>query len=96
MTFEKVTSSQIHSIAHDPETQELHVRFRCSKCAGEGHPEGSEFACDRCGGSGVSSHYRYFGVGSDIHGAVKGAESVGSAFHQHIKKGGYEFEKVKA
>lgn len=38
--------------------------------------------------------YRYQGVEPDIAAKVEGADSIGRALNEHIKQGGYEFEKI--
>jgi hypothetical protein len=84
--FEKVESSQIHSMAHSPDDGTMTVRFRCAGCAGQGKPEGSDFGCERCGGTGVGLRYRYTGVSKEKYVAVRDdPESVGKAFHRLIK-----------
>lgn len=96
MSWVSHDSSQLHSSSYDPVEETLTVRFRCGSCAGKGKPEGSEFGCDKCGGKGHGDPYKYKGVPVEAYVAVRDAESVGAAFHQHIKKAGYEFERVKA
>jgi hypothetical protein len=72
-------------MSHNPETNELHVRFLC-KCAGDG--------CERCGSTGFSSEYAYDGVPAEKHEAIKSADSVGSMFHALIKKGGHAYRRI--
>lgn len=86
------SSSQIFSTAYEPVDQLLTVRFKCGSCKGSG---GNCADCPRCDGRGwTKPEYRYKDVPADKYGAVRDADSVGSAFHTHIKKGGYAFEKV--
>jgi len=87
-------SSQIHSSAYDGDTQQLFIRFNCPSCKGNGKAEGSEFGCEKCAGTGFSSSYVYDAVPAEVAAKVREAESVGSAFHQAIKKGGYAYKRL--
>lgn len=85
-----VSSTQLHSLQYSPEDSTLDVRFLCGSCHGKGGD------CKKCSGWGHSSHYRYAGVPVEKYIAVRDdKESVGKAFHVHIKKGDYKFERVK-
>ena len=89
------SSSQVHSTSYDPVEQQMEARFVCGGCAGQGKPEGSEFGCEKCGGQGFSSHYRYFDVPQESYLAVRDAESVGKALNEHIKKPKLRFERLR-
>ena len=88
------SSSQVHSTSRDAAEQTMDVRFNCGGCKGAGKPDGSEFGCEKCNGSGYTSHYRYFDVPDEVYAGVRDAESVGRALHEQIKKAGYRFERV--
>ena len=88
----KMESSQIHSIGYDPVEQVMEARFNCRHCGpGAPHPN-----CQHCHGTGHTGTYSYAGVPVEAYAAVRDAKqqggSVGSAFHQHIKKAGFKFE----
>lgn len=101
MAFIKVSSSQVHSLSHDPVEETLHVRFLCTKCRDKVAED-----CPSCKGNGFSSTYRYDGVPSAVYAAIRDSESVGAALNKHLKKGdplpdgrhhkpgGYKFDKV--
>lgn len=65
-----VTSSQIVSIGHNPQTLEMDIEFKPFKPK-EGEP---------------NPVYRYQNVTPEIHHAIVNAESIGREVNQRIKK----------
>lgn len=66
-----VTSSQIESIGHNPETQELDIEFKRFSKKGQTEKQ--------------NTVYRFQNVTQDEHAALIGAESIGRHFGQNIK-----------
>jgi len=85
MEHQDIKSSQLKSLAYDPETRTLEVRFKCSCQRGAAMP------CARCGGAGHIGTYSYANVPPEHVEAIRAAESAGSTFHKLIKQGGYKF-----
>ena len=87
MTRYAVRSSQIKFIGYDPATSTLEVEF-CSPKAelseGELVPTVARPA----------SLYEYKGVPASVVAELLFADSIGHAFHQLIKLGGYEYRKL--
>lgn len=98
--FVKVDSSQIHSLAYRPDDQILHVRFLCPSCKGKSCED-----CPKCKGRGHASEYCYEGVPASVYGKVRDGHhsklskdnpaSVGRAFGEHIRGGGFNFKRIK-
>lgn len=96
--FVKVSSSQLHSMQYSPEDQILHVRFLC-------HCKGETENCPKCRGEGHSSEYRYSDVPASVYGKVRDGHhgklskdnpaSVGKAFGEHIRAGGFNFKRIR-
>lgn len=94
----KVASSQIHSLHYNPVDQILHVRFLC-------HCKGKTEGCPKCGGHGHSGEYKYDGVPQAVYGKVRDGHhsklsesnpaSVGKAFGEWIRGGGFNFKRIK-
>ncbi len=85
MDMRPVSSSQVHSVGYDPDSQTLHVKFkdRTNK-AGDVIP---------------GSTYAYSGVPPEVHAGLLAADadekqSVGSHFGKNIRGGGYSYRKV--
>lgn len=78
-----VTSSQLVSVGHQPETQTLEVEFHPTKKQKEDGEPGSL--------------YQYANVGTAFHAALIGAESVGSFFINQIKRrpDAFPFTKIR-
>ena len=74
MTHTPVTSSTIATVAHDPATQTLEVRFKPSK---------KDAALGK--GPGAGPLWRYEGVPAETHAALLAAESPGAYFAAEIK-----------
>lgn len=77
-TFElqPVDSSNIKATGHDPATGEMQIAFHLSNCPVR---NGEACAC-------VGKVYRYPDVPAEAHDKLRGAESIGSHFHAHIRK----------
>ena len=85
MEMRPVTSSQIHSIGHDPETQTLRIQFkdRTNK-KGETIPGGV---------------YEYTDVPDHVHAGLLAADadekqSVGGHFRQRVIGGGFAYRRI--
>jgi len=81
---ERVKSSNVFSLAYDPEGRTLEARFACPECKGA--------ACEKCSfrGHGKTT-YVYQDVLPQEHEAIRDANSVGRAFHAMIVKPKKEF-----
>ncbi len=94
MTYEHFPDSgNIHSLSHDPDTKELHVRFGCKPCqktgivpgrGSDGEPDGNH--CPDCKGTGYASTYLYSGIPVETVEKIRTSPSAGSALHQHVVK----------
>lgn len=89
-THDQKPSSQIYSMDYDPVDERLEVKFTCGSCRGQENP-----TCTKCKGAGHSSTYSYDKVPADKYALVRDhPESIGKAFGEHIKKGGYKFTRL--
>lgn len=74
----KVKSSNLHSISYSPVDEVFSVQFNHTPCSGAG--------CVKCAGTGHTGQiYDYEGVDAERYAKVRDAESIGTAFHEHIK-----------
>jgi hypothetical protein len=81
MEMKEVSSSQIHSVGHDPETNTLRIRFKDRT-----HKNGVIVP---------GSTYEYDGVPAEVHAGLLAAESVGAHFGTHIRNGGFAYRKIE-
>lgn len=93
MQHDRVKSSTVFSLGHDPHRDILEARFVCFGCKGEGK-NGESLSCKKCKGTGASELYRYYEVPAHVFLIVRDAESVGKAFDIWIKRSGYKYKKV--
>ena len=74
------------------------IRVQSSQIAAIGYaPESGELSVMFKGkGDAPGALYVYDGVSADDYAALASAESVGSHFAQHIKRGGFGFRRVES